>query len=100
MVTIPILIFYFRWSILEKEPSSTSPNINDWIPSNDPGEKKLNFTDVVAKLHHDIQSDGFFTWIVAEDDHNSSQHVIQMDQVSKYLFTQFIYLFIKFSSTM
>ena len=83
MYWIPTLILYFRWSILEKEPSSTSPNINDWIPSNDPGEKKLNFTDVVAKLHHDIQSDGFFTWIVAEDDHNSSQHVIQMDQVSK-----------------
>ena len=52
----------------------------------------------MAKLHRDIQSDGFFTWIVAEDDHNSSQHVIQMDQVSKYLFTQFIYLFIKFSN--
>ena len=82
-IWILILVFYIRWSILEKEPSSTSPNINDWIPSNDPGEKKLNFTDVVAKLHHDIQSDGFFTWIVAEDDHNSSQHVIQMDQVSK-----------------
>ena len=87
---------YFRWSILERHPNSTSPNINDWIPDNDP---KLNFTNVVAKLHHEIQSDGFFTWIVAEDDHNSSQHVIQMDQVSKYLFTQFIYLFIKFSNS-
>lgn len=65
------------WSILERHPNSTSPNINDWIPDNDP---KLNFTNVVAKLHHEIQSDGFFTWIVAEDDHNSSQHVIQMDQ--------------------
>ena len=86
---------YFRWSILERHPNSTSPNINDWIPDNDP---KLNFTNVVAKLHHEIQSDGFFTWIVAEDDHNSSQHVIQMDQVSKYLYSIhiFIYKILKF----
>ena len=40
-----------------------------------------NFTNTVAKIHQDLQSDGFFSWIVAEDDHNSTMHVIQLDQV-------------------
>ena len=33
-------------------------------------------------VHHDLHSEGFFTWLVGEDDHNSSLHVIQVDQVS------------------
>ena len=31
-------------------------------------------------VHLDLQCDGFFTWTVNEDDHNSSQHVITLDQ--------------------
>ena len=59
-----------------KEPIDPEKNV-------DAEEVRQNFTDAVAKIHHDIQSDGFFTWIVAEDDHNSSKHVIQLDQVSR-----------------
>ena len=40
-----------------------------------------NFTAKVAMVHHDLHSEGFFTWLVGEDDHNSSVHVIQVDQV-------------------
>ena len=31
-------------------------------------------------VHLDLLCDGFFTWQVNEDDHNSSQHVITLDQ--------------------
>ena len=36
-------------------------------------------------VHHDLHSEGFFTWLVGEDDHNSSLHVIQVDQVKCFL---------------
>ena len=34
-----------------------------------------NFTSKVSLIHHDLQSDGFFSWVVGEDDQNSTLHV-------------------------
>ena len=48
-------------------------------------------------VHHDLHSEGFFTWLVGEDDHNSSLHVIQVDQVSVNTNSQ-LYVFKNFTS--
>ena len=59
--------------------------VNEDQPSKIPGQSEedvvKNFTATVAMVHHDLHSEGFFTWLVGEDDHNSSVHVIQVDQV-------------------
>ena len=35
---------------------------------------------IIQITHNQFNMGGFFTWAVAEDDKNSSRHVIQMDQ--------------------
>lgn len=62
------------WHLLEKEPA---PPPQDHEDDDDFVEA---FTQKVAMVHHDLQSDGFFAWLVGGDDHNSSAHVIQIDQ--------------------
>ena len=61
------------WTLLLKNPGETSDKIEeeDWVQ---------NFTSKVATVHLELLCDGFFTWQVNEDDHNSSQHVITLDQ--------------------
>ena len=62
------------WTLLLKNPTEeTSEKVEDedWVQ---------NFTSKVATVHLELLCDGFFTWQVNEDDHNSSQHVITLDQ--------------------
>ena len=62
------------WTLLLKNPiKETSEKVEDedWVQ---------NFTSKVATVHLELLCDGFFTWQVNEDDHNSSQHVITLDQ--------------------
>lgn len=61
----------FGWHLLQKEPQDEQDDDEPFIEY---------FTQKVAMVHHDLQSDGFFTWLVGGDDHNSSAHVIQIDQ--------------------
>nr|CAG4649968.1 EOG090X01U4 [Sida crystallina] len=42
--------------------------------------RKWNLQRTIQITHNQFNMGGFFTWAVAEDDKNSSRHVIQMDQ--------------------
>jgi hypothetical protein len=53
-------------------------NIDPWCPQ---PLNQTSFRQKVSILHHGLQSGGFFTWNVGENDRNSTQHVIQIDQV-------------------
>jgi len=76
------------WHLLQRLPPPTAPAGDPTELSQqdqgheDQDEKDVvkNFTAKVAMVHHDLHSEGFFTWLVGEDDHNSSLHVIQVDQ--------------------
>ena len=43
-------------------------------------------------FHNELQASGFFSWTVGENDKNSSQHVIQIDQGGLTLPTRDYYL--------
>ncbi len=43
-------------------------------------------------FHNELQTSGFFTWTVGENDKNSSQHIIQIDQGGLTLPTKDYYL--------
>ena len=43
-------------------------------------------------FHNELQASGFFAWTVGENDKNSSQHVIQIDQGGLTLPTRDYYL--------
>lgn len=64
------------WHLLQKDLEPAAEEDNE-----EPDQTFVaKFTLKVALVHHDLQSDGFFTWLVGGDDHNSSVHVIQIDQ--------------------
>jgi membrane metallo-endopeptidase-like protein 1 len=71
------------WTMLQKEPEVDSAGEDD---EDSEDNLRETFTSKVARIHHELQSDGFYTWVVGEDDHNSSLHVIQLDQVRHYSF--------------
>ncbi len=72
------------WHLLqrEEEEEKEGPDQSDLEQNNEDWAQSFvaNFTAKVAKVHHELQSDGFFTWVVGGDDRNSSTHVIQVDQ--------------------
>lgn len=84
------------WRLLQLDPYGD----DDDIATQDAAEEtnktenrqKDTFTSKLAILHQDLQSSGFFTWSVGENDHNSSQHVIQIDQGGLTLPTRDYYL--------
>ncbi|KZS20196.1 Endothelin-converting enzyme 1 [Daphnia magna] len=49
-------------------------------PRNSEAEKRWVFQEALQTAHNVMNMGGFFTWAVAEDDKNSSRHIIQMDQ--------------------
>lgn len=46
--------------------------------SNPEVERRWNFQKALQTAHNVMNMGGFFTWAVAEDDKNSSRHVIQV----------------------
>ena len=75
------------WHLLRREaedPTESTRLLLRPQPDQDDQDQEIvvkNFTAKVAMVHHELHSEGFFTWLVGEDDHNSSVHVIQVDQV-------------------
>lgn len=47
-------------------------------PSNAEAEKRWVFQGALQTAHNVMNMGGFFTWAVAEDDKNSSRHIIQV----------------------
>ena len=70
----------FGWTLFQQMGPETEMNESGQLIDDDE-DFRDNFTQKVALVHHDLHSEGFFTWLVGEDDHNSSMHVIQLDQV-------------------
>jgi len=55
--------------------------IGGWPAINDQfNVRHWNFQRTIQITHNQLNMGGFFSWVVAEDDKNSSRHVIQMDQ--------------------
>ena len=52
-------------------------------------EKRWNFQHALQTAHNVMNMGGFFTWAVAEDDKNSSRHVIQVNKTEQ-IFYQFL----------
>lgn len=48
-------------------------------PSNPEAEKRWIFQEALQTAHNVMNMGGFFTWAVAEDDKNSSRHIIQVN---------------------
>ena len=69
------------WHLLQREAEDPTESTLQPQPDQDQEIVVKNFTAKVAMVHHELHSEGFFTWLVGEDDHNSSVHVIQVDQV-------------------
>lgn len=47
-------------------------------PRNSEAEKRWVFQEALQTAHNVMNMGGFFTWAVAEDDKNSSRHIIQV----------------------
>lgn len=54
--------------------------IGGWPAIDRDGQRPWDFQRAIETAHNALNMGGLFTWAVAEDDKNSSRHVIQMDQ--------------------